>query len=332
MRKFSNAKITLFDSTNAQFKLAVEAQFTRGNQEQGYRDLVYITEKYTANLNPNIYLTLTYKDDSATPVYTSYPQLFRLREAFGKVKSTILDGSGFMDTEGICTVKPGADEPVVVANIGKNNNWISLKLVVIKSGENGVMNYVPGVSIEMSTSNGYAAVLTTEEFLTVTTIIDDLNLIDLQTMLSLAFLDTPIQQQGYYNVPTQQYQQSVQPQYQGGVYQQYQQPQYNAGGYQQQYNKPRYNGNGYRPAQTQQSYRTTASTSPAPQQRQMTPAEEAKADADNWLSKNPQFPTQNNLPPRTSGKPIMTKDAIEETPVSSIDYDDNDALNSIFED
>ena len=58
----------------------------------------------------------------------------------------------------------------------------------------------------------------------------------------------------------------------------------------------------------------------------------AKADADNWLSKNPQFPTQNNLPPRTSGKPIMTKDAIEETPVSSIDYDDNDALNSIFED
>ena len=145
--------------------------------------------------------------------------------------------------------------------------------------------------------------------------------------------DQQYQNQYQYQQPQEQmqYQYQQQQQYQQPQ-QQYQQPQYSAGGYQQQYNKPRYNGNGYRPAQTQQSYRTTASTSPAPQQRQMTPAEEAKADADNWLSKNPQFPSQNNLPPRTSGKPIMTKDAIEETPVSSIDYDDNDALNSIFED
>lgn len=43
MKKFDNLKMVLFDSTNASFKLAVEAKFTTGNQDQGYRDLVYIT-------------------------------------------------------------------------------------------------------------------------------------------------------------------------------------------------------------------------------------------------------------------------------------------------
>lgn len=192
MKKFENTKIVLFDSTNASFRLAVETQFTRGNPQQGYRDLVYVTSHGSGILNPNIYLTLTYKtreNEDVKPVYTSYPQLFRLREALEKMKDIVADKKCFLtDASNNITVKTEYSEPIIVANIGKGNNWISLKPCVSQSGENGVVTCLPGVSIELSTSNGLVSALSIDEFLTVYTIIKDLNLSTIQCCESLAFL------------------------------------------------------------------------------------------------------------------------------------------------
>jgi hypothetical protein len=246
-----------------------------------------------------------------------------------ETRLVVADNSGFAEIDGVRTVKPGYDEPVIVSNIGKGNNWISLKLVVIKSGENGVVNYTPGVSIELSTSNGYASVLTAEEFLTVYTIINDLNLMNLQCMLSLGFLDVPVQQQagnaGYYQ-PQQPVYQQPQPMYQPQYNQQPQQPVYQQ---RQQYSRPKYNNDaGYRAPQG--GYRNVVQP-----QRQMTYEEQAAENAKNWISPNPDMsPVQqkvnNSLPPRES-KPILTKDAIAETPISQYDYDDSSALDAIFD-
>ena len=96
MKRFDNVKMVLFDSTNAYFKLAVEAQFTRKNPDGSYRDLVYTTDRGTSILNPNIYLTLSYKDDNMNAVYTSYPQLYLIRAAFERIKDMILDDNAYI--------------------------------------------------------------------------------------------------------------------------------------------------------------------------------------------------------------------------------------------
>jgi len=195
-------------------------------------------------LNPNIYLTLAYKDENTNPVYTSYPQLFRLREAFEKIKNLVVDESGFMEIDGQILVKPDCSEPVVLSNIGKNNNWISMKLSVIQSEENGILTSIPGVTIELSTANRYTSALSVDEFLTVYTIIKDLNLANIQCMMSLAFLDT--ERQGQTGVPSgyvqpQQYQPMQQPQYQPQYYQPMQQPQPQYSAPRQGYSQSRFN-------------------------------------------------------------------------------------------
>lgn len=327
MKKFNNLRMVLFDSTNASFKLAVEAQFVRGNQQIGYKDLVYVTDSFTGMLNPNIYLTLACKNEDTKPVFTSYPQLFRLREALEKIKDMVADGSAFSEIDGVLSVRPDCTEPVVLANIGKANNWISFKLTVLESGENGVTTVIPGVSIELSTSNRYVSTLTIDEFLTVYTIIKDLNLANLQAMMSLAFLDvnsgyTP----GMYAAPAQ-----VQPM-QAPYQQQYAQPYTNMAprannGYPtQSYSQPRYNANpqGYGtrttrqvpPAPTANGNTTTLGGAPRTPYVQQAPVQEPA-------------PQQASLPPRTS-KPIMNMTAIEETPISEIDYDDATGFDDIF--
>lgn len=307
-----------------------------GNKEQGYRDLVYVTDRYTALLNPNIYLTLSYKDENVNPVYTSYPQLFRLREAFEKIKNLVADGSGFIDIDGQVSVRQDCSEPVVLANIGKNNNWISLKLSVIQSDENGIVTSVPGVSIELSTANRFVSALSVDEFLTVYTIIKDLDLASIQCMMSLAFLDiekAPYQQPLYQQQP--QYQQ---PAYNNGGYyqQQYQQPQYQQQPvYNQQapraYNQPRYNN---QPVQQNQQYagRRTAQVQQPVQQQ---PVYEEQSSYMKPQPRNVQQPVQqnvvnNNLPSRDANKQVMSLNAVESTPIEEIRYDDVNGLDDIF--
>ena len=346
MRNFEKLKMTLFDSTNANFKLEVEAQFTRGNRDTGFRDIVYTTDRYTGILNPNIYLTFSYRGDDVSPVYTSYPQLFRIREAFETVKNYVADGSGFVTVDGVLAVRGDLGDPVVVANIGKNNNWISLKLVAAESDEDGILKVSPCVAIELSSSNRLTSILTAEEFLTVYTIIRDLNLSTIQCMMSLGFLNCDRGGNNYYNGPQQaapqmnngwgnppagNYQNNSMPMNNGGG-------NWNNGGYSGGGNaRPRYNNQSYRNTNTRQvppPPPTSGSNAVSGMSRVAVTHDNGNINGNSdWPADTNPFPssTGNNLPPRQSGGSIMNMRAVEETPISEISYDDAAAIDAIFD-
>jgi hypothetical protein len=347
MNRFERLKMTLFDSTNANFKLEVEAQFTRGNRDTGFRDIVYTTDRYTGILNPNIYLTFAYRSDEVSPVYTSYPQLFRIREAFEKVKNWVADGSGFMTADGVLCVRGNCDTPVVVAGIGKNNNWISLKLVAAETDEDGVVKVTPCVAIELSSSNRLTSILSAEEFLTVYTIIRDLNLSTLQCMMSLGFLNVDRSNNGnYYSSPQPQMMnngwgnpapQNNYPQnppmsgnYVGGGAT-------TPGGYGNAPARPRYNNQSYRNTTTRQvpppPSGTVTGRVPTASPNTMNNA----VDASGWPNDPNPYPENNYnntnnsaLPPRGNGGSIMNMKAVDETPITEISYDDTSAIDEIF--
>ena len=342
MRNFEKLKMTLFDSTNANFKLEVEAQFTRGNRETGFRDIVYATDRYTGILNPNIYLTFAYRSDEVSPVYTSYPQLFRIREAFEKVAKWVADGSGFMTADGVLCVRGNCDEPVVVTGIGKNNNWISLKLVAAETDEDGIVKVTPCVAIELSSSNRLTSILSAEEFLTVYTIIKDLNLSNLQCMMSLGFLNIDRQPNGgnYYAAPQNGYQQPMnnwqnnQPNYGTTPQQAPMNGNWNGGNAPA---RPRYNNQSYRNTTTRQvppppsgSVNSRNVTTQAPSVDNSGWPNDPNPYPDNTSSNYNGGNTGSNLPPRSSSGAIMNMKAIEETPISEISYDDTSAIDAIF--
>jgi hypothetical protein len=313
MKKFNQVKITLFDSTIASFKLSVEANFTRARQDGSLANLAYITEKGNAILNPSIYLVFSFKGDTyetSKNLYTSFPQLYTVRKTLTQVKDLLVDNKGFMDIEGVLSVRPEYQQPIVIADIGKQSKSISFTLVAIDSGEEGMPAKVPGVSILLSDSE-YVSVLTGEELLTIYSIINDLDLTSYLIQLSHMFLeseDAPgySQPQAVYQQP--QYQQPYQPAYQP-------QPQQNTGGYQpRQQPAPRY---GQAPMQRTQPA-AVRQPQPAPQvQPQPAPAQQSGTAG---------------LPPRKQEKQIVNMKSVEETPVSSVSFNDEDAINSIFDD
>lgn len=345
MRNFEKLKMTLFDSTNANFKLEVEAQFTRGNRDTGFRDIVYTTDRYTGILNPNIYLTFSYRGDDVSPVYTSYPQLFRIREAFETVKNYVADGSGFVTVDGVLAVRGDLSDPIVVANIGKSNNWISLKLVAAESDEDGILKVSPCVAIELSSSNRLTSILTAEEFLTVYTIIRDLNLSTLQCMMSLGFLnvDRNTNYTPQYQAPVQQPMNNWnnQPGYATTPQQAPMNGNWSGGntGYTGGQQRPRYNNQSYRNTTTRQvppppAGRTTVQSAPTNSNWPMdsNPYPDTYADETPMMRAPATSQTSSNLPPRQSGGgSIMTMRAVEETPISEISYDDTAAIDAIFD-
>lgn len=304
MKKFNQARITLFDSTIASFKLAIEANFTRARQDGSIANLAYITDKGTAVLNPSIYLVFSFKGDTyetTKNLYTSYPQLFEVRSVLEQVKDLLVGRKGFVDVEGILTVRPEFQSPIVIDNIGKQNKWMSFTLVAIDSTEQGTAPKVPGVSVQLSDAE-YVSVLTAEELLTIYSIVKDIDLTSYLLQLSHMFLegDEPGVQYG-----------APQPVYQQPVYQQPYQQQAPQQQYQQR--QPQY---GRAPMQRTQP---TTRTAPQPAQTYSAPAA-------------PQQATGSGLPPRQENKQIVNMKAVEETPVSTFSLNDEDAINSIFED
>jgi len=322
MKKFNQAKIVLFDSTIACFKLSVEALFTKRRPDNSYSSLAYVTDQGTANLNPNIYLVFAYKGEnfeSTKTLYTSYPQLFKIRTALEKVKDLVVDNKGFTEVEGVLTVRPDAQDPIVISEIGKNKKWISFSLTAITSTEQGLPPKIPGVTIQLSDSE-FVSVLTVEEFLTVYSIVRDIDLSSIQVTLSSLFLQAEDAQigQGY------GYQQPQQPMYQQPAYgqPQYQQPQ------QPQYQQPSA-GYNRQPMRQQQKPQTRVMQAPVPDVTQSNIA------APTYTPKPQRVEAQQadtkNLPPRQQ-KNIVNINSVEETPVSTINFNDDDAIASIFSD
>jgi hypothetical protein len=323
MKSFTSLKMAMFDSTIACFKLGVEGLFTRKRPDNSLSSLVYISDRGAATLDPNVYLVFTYKGDSyetTKNLYTSFPQLFYIRQATEKIKDYLMDNKGFAEIEGVLTVRPDFQEPVVVSEIGKSKKWISFSLTTINSSEEGTGPKIPGVIIQLSDSE-YASVLTSEEFLTVYSIIKDIDLTGIQVQFSMLYLmgesgGQPYAQQGYQQPQYQQqgYQQPYQPQYQQQGYQQpYQQQQ-------QGYQQPRQQGGQSTPRYNQKSYQK-----PQPETRVR------EAEIPQQFQEEPSRETGSSLPPRKE-KSIVNLKSVEDVPVSSISFDDQSAIDDIFND
>jgi len=311
MKKFNQVKIVLFDSTIAQFKLSVEAMFTRSRQDGSVSNLAYVTDKGVASLNPSIYLVFSYKGatfEETKNLYTSYPQLFKIRKALDEVRDLLEDNKGFLNVDGVLTVNPTYQDPVVIANIGKQDKWMSISLAAIDSSAEGdVAVKIPGVTLQLSDSE-YVSVLTAEEILTIYSIIRDIDLTTVQVQLSSLFLmaEDGIVAQPIYQQPYQQNQYQPQPQ------QPYQQPQYQPQPQQpvRQPQQPRYGAAPIRQA-------PVTRTAPAPHQPAPTSQPQSQPAG---------------LPPRKNEKQIVNLKAIEETPVSHVSFDDDKAISDIFND
>jgi hypothetical protein len=310
MKKFSQAKITLFDSTIASFKLGIEANFTRSRQDGSIANLAYITDKGTAVLNPSIYLVFSFKGDTyetTKNLYTSFPQLFEIRDTLEKVKDLLVGKKGFVNIEGVLTVRPEHQQPLVIENIGKQNKWMSFTLVAIDATEAGMDPKIPGVSLQLSEAE-YVSVLTAEEMLTIYSIIKDIDLTSYLLQLSHMFLES---EEGavQYGTPQPVYQQPM-----------YQQPQ-------QQYQQPQGQSN-YQQRQSQPQYGRAPLQRTQPATRQAVPVQQSYNTGAPVQTTN----TNAGLPPRQENKQIVNMRAVEETPVSSFSLNDQDAINSIFED
>jgi hypothetical protein len=317
MKNFNNANITLFESTIACFKLSVEALFTRKRQDGSVGNLVYVTDKGTAVLNPSIYLVFTYKGDTyenTKTLYTSYPQLFRIREAMEEVKQLVHNKKGFVEVEGVLMVRPENQSPVSVGEIGKSKKSISFMLNTIDSGEEGMPAKIPGVTIQLSDSE-FASVLTVEEFLTIYSIVMNLDLTTIQVQLSSLFLQSEGGVAPVYGQPM--YQQPYQPQYQP-------QP-----APQQQPYQPRQSYTQPQSAPQQARY----GSAPMKQNRTMTGSKPQPAPATQEAPQGQattRQQTNQGLQPRAQEKNIVNLKSVEETQVSQVSFDDSAAINDIF--
>jgi hypothetical protein len=330
---FNQVEMVLFDSTIAQFKLSVKGTFTRERQDGSTANLVYKstytnnrTNKpvTTLNINPNIYLVFGYRGETYETnetLYTSFPQLFAIREQMEIVKDLLLDPNTFEEIEGVLEVKSQFQEPFIIDGIGRDNNWISFGVATVENvdPESNIRNKVPGATIQISSSN-YASPMTAEEFLTVYTIVKDIDLSGIQMQLTmLAMLnDNDGPQAPAYQAPQQNYQQPAQRQSQ----------------YQQQNG---YGNNTYQPRQqntTQPRYGNTASRSTfkTRQQPVLRPQPDETSPQD-YMDEEPQVqPQRGNLPPRKNEKSIVNMRNVEETPVASVNFNDSSAVDDIFND
>lgn len=315
MRNFNYITTTLFDSSLARFKLSVECRLTRlRSTDQTLEKLCYVDAKGNATLKPNIYLVFTYKGDNFEDnkaLYTSYPQLFRIREAFEVMKDNLLSNSAYDDSTGILEILPEYKQPIVLSEIGKDKKWISFELTTITANEE-LGERTKGVKIEISGQSREVSVLTVEEFLNIYTIVKDIDLTSLQVQFATLFLLSDDSQQVNYGYSAPQA-----PQYrQNNNY--YQQPQ------QQQYQQPY----GSQQPQAPTSYNRAPQ---APRYNNQPRAPQAPRVQGYSAPQAPKA-APSNLPPRQTSAPIVNLQAVEETPVDTTNWDDDASIESIFTD
>lgn len=318
MSKINYIKTTLFDSTVAHFKLTIESRLTRVRQTDGsLESLCYLDQKGNLNLNPNIYLVFTYRGETfeeTKSIYMSYPQLYKIRNTFECVKNLLLSEDTFTETEGVLEVTPQYKTPIVLTDIGKDKKWISFGLVAITNDEGSERE--KGVAIQIS-GNDLTSVLSFDEFMTIYTIVGDLNLISLQTQFGLFSVFNDNMAPNYQSANYYPQQQAYAPRA----------PRPNYSGYPSQQNNY---GGVYAPQQAPQAprYNSQPRTSRSVVENNV-PATYATA-----TNRKPTAQETNGtlMQPRTQTTPIINMAAIEETPVDSTNWDDEDAIDGFFND
>lgn len=187
MKNLSNIRIDLFESTIAKFKLSINAILVSVKKDNTLSPLVYVSNRGNAVLNPNVYLVFTYREEGqrGVDVYTSFPQIYPIRAALEATRVKLYDPETFYESpDGSLEVKPNVSHEVI-QNVGRDKANITFSIITFTSTEDPTRKE-PGVAVHLSTSE-YASILTVEEFLTIYTIVNEVNLTHLKAELGMYY-------------------------------------------------------------------------------------------------------------------------------------------------
>lgn len=340
----NSLQLTLFESTNANFRLSVNGMFSKKNPTTNADfPLIRISQNGNATCAPNVFLVFTYMTDSfetSKSVYTSNPHMSRIRTAMSFIYNALSDKDTFINNNGVLIVNDKYREPQIIANIGKKNGWISLRITA-DSLLDPNNNQMPAVELALSESQS-ACILTLDEFYTLYEIIANISLPEMALIMSVAELNDQNRRPA---APQQNYNNY------GGYNRQVQQPrQYQPRQYatSNQYVASTTGNNGYvnAPAPTTQAQYTHQNTyatgnwmphsaaaqtpvqnAPAPE---VTPQTFMSSTPSTPISRNDNFPPKSGLQPR-SGSLMGNTNVIESMNIPTEDLDLGDeGLEDLF--
>lgn len=323
MQKFNSMNLTLFSSLNAEFKVSIEASFSRKTDDGGSRNLVYITSPSQSSpggygvMNPSVFLVFSHTGEKTTDdkkIYTSYPHIYKIRKILGTLVDWIGSGEAYVNTPEGLIVKPEYATPFCIDRIGRNNKWISFGLSTFEKSTDTVVERFPGVRIEMSEAPGAVSILTEDDLCSIYGFISTLDLPGITVSLSLAYLDS-----------------------QSGPA--------TAGGYNSGYSRPAYNAPSSATG-TSVKYGNYSNGAAAPSYRAAgTPVSRAAAPTTTTYraptTVRPVAPVvQDHVPdedlpwdtaPASAPSPVLSPSSVG-TPESTIDFDDEDSIAKLFSD
>ncbi len=343
----NSLQLNLFESTNANFRLSVNGMFSKKNPTTNADfPLIRVSQNGNATCAPNVFLVFTYMTDSfetTKSVYTSNPHMSRIRTAMSFIYNALGDKDTFINNNGVLIVNDKYREPQIIANIGKKNAWISLRITA-DSLLDPNNNQMPAIELALSESQS-TCILTLDEFYTLYEIIEHISLPEMALIMSVAELNDqgrrPAAPQQNYNNYGGNY---------GGYNRQAQQPrQYQPRQYAapNQYGATTTGANNYTntPASTtsqaQYTHQNTYATGnwmPHSAANQ-TPAQDALAPEvtpynfmnntpSTPISRSENFPPKGGLQPR-SGSLMGNTNAIESIPTEDLDLGD-EGLEDLF--
>lgn len=206
MNTLNSLSLTLFESTNANFRLTTNVMFNKENSQTKVKyPLIKVTQSGNAKCEPSTFLVFTYTEgsfESDVSVYTSNPHLLKIRSILEDLKEGFLSDQAFIQTENGLVVADDYVEPRSIAHIGSQGKWIAFRFVADAIVDNN-NNNIPAVEITLANAPK-ACILTIDEFLSIYTIINDLSLPQMALIASVAALnsrnDQPVNQnRGGYN-------------------------------------------------------------------------------------------------------------------------------------
>ena len=330
-----STRLVIFENSTANFRLSVDTMLSKPRPDGSESDLVFIgKDNRTGTFRPSVFLVFTYLTDDYTTtqgVYTSYAHMYRIRSMFSAMHDILNSEDAFTTIEGALTPNSKYVKPLILDNIGKNNDWISLTLSRFKDPNS--VQYYPAVALEISKSNGYSSLLSAAEFESIYDVIMHLDLVNMENqavlleLITRAGISKPEEQT---SAPQSNYNS-----YSGNKYQ------YRGN------SDHRYGGNSYSYHSQNQAYNKPAPAADHPQTSYQTPVpqrhdEEQAKPVSPTVSAAPSAEakqadptiTESQTPTNSPSKPKVSMAAVSQVSVNDVDMDINDTnlIDDIFAD
>ena len=330
------SSITLFESPQASFRLTLQTMFEKLKADGTTQSKIFYNQQNESlNANVGTFLCFYYyvpEDFRATQaVFTSTAHIYYIRKAFEEIHQYLLSSDLIIDVNGVKTINPKYADPIVVSEIGKKQDWISLRVFIDERSNSNLC-----VGIMTSKSNNYTSNLLVKEFLAIYDIIQHLDFATLEynaVLLELISrnMKTYTPRQTSYN-----YNNNYNPQYSARRPMPNQNFNMNTGFNNQQPVMPRYQKIATNPVQpdmtkpvtNQEQYSSVPSSVLPPR-----PATVVSASKPSVSEQTPVTPVKENKPERVSLTQFekIENIPVEEESLSLTNPDDEEYLNEIFE-